>query len=199
VKKTGVKKMNAEKVVSEKVVENVVEKKVEKKTENGQNGQNAIVKQRNAESLAKLLLEKVQSMDIELEEISELVELARNISDLNMKIQKLSEERLQKLNKAREIYEKLDETAKRLLEFLGLLNTAEIERVIGKTQTVKTQRASNGNGLSGKKINFKGQQYNIASYFLRKYGIVGGFNGLQDWVNRNGYKMKIENDVIYIL
>jgi hypothetical protein len=190
----------------EKMTENVVlEKtgkaeggKVERKAENGQNGQNAIVKRKNAESLSKLIAEKIAELDIELGEISELVELARNISDLNVKIQKLSEERLQKLNRAREICEKLDETAKRLLEFLGLANFTEIERVIGKTHVSTQIRASRGNGVSGKRINFKGQQYNIAGYFLRKHGIQGGMQGLQDWAKANGYSIKLEGDTIYI-
>jgi hypothetical protein len=81
---------------------------------------------------------------------------------------------------------------------LGLIDTEKIERVIGKTHVSAQIRASRGNGVSGKKINFKGQQYNIAGYFLRKHGIQGGLQGLQGWAKANGYSIKLEGDTIYI-
>jgi hypothetical protein len=207
--KTGGVKMNVEKTEkvvenagnSEKVVENAgkVERKAEK-TVNGQNGNK--ITQKNMETIAKIVMQKIESLNIDLNEISELVELARNISDLNVKIQKLSEERLQKLNKAKEIYEKINDEAKMLLEFLGIANFAEIEKVIGvKAQIAKTQtiRAEKGNGATGKKIVYQGKQYNIASYFMRKMGISGGIKGLEEWAKARGYSVKVEDDVIFIV
>jgi hypothetical protein len=211
VKKTGVKKM-------EKVENVVLEKtgkaeggKVERKAENGQNGQNGNVgnavlektaktaSKKNKEVIAKLIAEKLDAMDIDISGISELSNLAKEIIELNTKIQRLSEERLEKINRAREIYEKINGEAKKLLEFLGLLNAEEVERAIGKTQTAKTtiQRASNGNGLTNKKIVFQGKTYNIASYFARKMGITGGLPGLLDWAKKNGFTVKQnENEII---
>jgi uncharacterized protein (DUF111 family) len=195
----------------ENAVENVVlekenvEKagKVERKVEN-QNGNKITqtVNKKNMETIAKLIMQKIETLGIDLSEVSELVELARNISDLNVKIQKLSEERLQKLNKAKEIYEKINDEAKMLLEFLGIANFAEIEKVIGgKTQTVKTQtiRAEKGNGVTDKRIVFQGKEYRIASYFMRKYGISGGMKGLEEWARSRGYSLKVEDDVIFIV
>jgi hypothetical protein len=194
VKKTGVKEMKNVVENSENVENANVG--VERKTESGQNGNQAHKK--NIESLAKIVAEKLMETGLELGEISELSNLTREIVDLNVKIQKLSEERLQKISQVKEIYERLDETAKKILELLGLLNVEEVERVIGKTHVSTHVRASNGNGLTGKKINFKGQIYNIAAYFMRKYGIQGGFNGLQEWVAKNGYNLRIDGDTIYI-
>jgi hypothetical protein len=203
-KKVGVKKMEnaVENVVLEK--ENVekagkVERKVEK-TVNGQNGNK--ITQKNMETIAKLIMQKIETLGIDLNEISELVELARNISDLNVKIQKLSEERLQKLNKAKEIYEKINGEAKMLLEFLGLINVAEIEKVIGvKAQIAKAniQRTEKGNGLTDKRIIYQGKEYRIASYFMRKYGISGGLKGLEEWARQKGFSLKIDDDVIFIV
>jgi hypothetical protein len=79
---------------------------------------------------------------------------------------------------------------------------AEIEKVIGgKTQIAKTQtiRAEKGNGLSGKKIVYNGKMYNIAQYFMQKFGIKGGLFGLEQWAKERGLSVKVEDDVIYIL
>ena len=182
---------------------NVSEKVVEKSV-NEQNGNKSMKK--NMDTIVKLVAQKVEALNIDLSEVSELVELVRNISDLNIKIQKLSEERLYKLNRAREIYEKINGEAKTLLEFLGLINVEEIEKTIGiktqiaKTQTVKTTtRAERGNGLTDKKIVFDGKMYNMATYFCRKHGITGGLKGLEEWAKSQGRSVKIENDVIYIV
>ena len=180
--------------VSEKVVkENAVEKKVEKTV-------NAQTVNKNKETITKMIMQKIEALDIDLSEISELIELVRNISDLNMKIQKLSEERSLKLNRAREIYGKIDGEAKTLLEFIGF-NVTDIERVIGvKTQTTPEKgKAERGNGLSGKKIVFNGKMYNMATYFMKKMGISGGLRGLEEWAKQRGYSLKVEDDVIYIL
>jgi len=177
---------------------NVSEKVVEKSV-NEQNGNKSMKK--NMDTIVKLVAQKVEALNIDLSEVSELVELVRNISDLNIKIQKLSEERLYKLNRAREIYEKINGEAKTLLEFLGLINVEEIERVIGvkaqiaKTQTIRTER---GNGVSDKKIVYNGKMYNMATYFMKKMGISGGLRGLEEWAKARGLTLKVENDVIYI-
>jgi hypothetical protein len=191
----------------EKTVENVnvVEKKVLEngKAENGQNGQKA--NKKNNMEIAKLIMQRIEALDIDLSEISELNQLAKEIVELNLKIQKLSEERLQKMNKAKEIMEKLNSDSIRLLEFLGLLNTEEIERAIGKASITKvqtierTERAEKGNGLSGKKIVFQGKMYNIANYFAQKHGIKGGLRGLEEWAKQKGFSVKIEDDVIFIV
>ena len=170
---------------------NVSEKVVEKKNMESQ--------RKNMDTIAKLIVEKLNGLNIELSEISELSNLVKEVVELNVKIQKLSEERLQKLNRAKEIYEKLDSNAAKILEFLGLLDTQQIERVIGKARERTTERAERGNGLSGKKIVFQGKQYNISSYFLKKFGISGGLKGLEQWAKSQGRSVKIENDVIYIL
>jgi hypothetical protein len=161
--------------------------------------ENQNVREKNAKSLAKLVMEKIQSLDIDLNEISELNENIREITTLNIEIQKLSERRLQLLNRTKEIYEKLGNETKAIMEILGLLKVDEVERIIyGKTSTERTStRASKGNGLTGKKINFKGQVYNIATYFCNKHGIKGGIEGLREWATKNGYKVIVnENEII---
>ena len=159
---------------------------------------NAVLGKKNMDTIAKLIMEKLSGLDIELSEVSELSNLVKEVVELNVKIQKLSEERLQKLNRAKEIYEKLDSNAAKILEFLGLLDTQQIERVIGKARERTTERAERGNGLSGKKVVFQGKQYNIASYFMKKMGISGGLRGLEEWAKARGLTLKVENDVIYI-
>jgi len=175
------------------MVENVVENAV--KTENAVEKK---VEKKNKETIAKMIMQKIESLNIDLAEISELIELARNISDLNMKIQKLSEERSQKLSRAKEIYGKINGEAKTLLEFIGF-NVAEIERVIGVKAQERTERTECGNGLSGKKIVFNGKMYNMATYFCRKHGITGGLPGLEQWAKSQGRTIRVEDDVIYIL
>jgi len=161
---------------------------------------NAVLGKKNMDTIAKLIMEKLSGLDIELSEVSELSNLVKEVVELNVKIQKLSEERLQKLNRAKEIYEKINGEAKNILQILGLINIEEIEKTIGvKTQTARIERAERGNGLSGKKIVFQGKQYNVATYFLRKHGITGGLKGLEQWAKTRGCSLHIENDVIYIL
>ena len=187
-----------ENVVLEKA-ENVVlgAGKVEGKAENGQNAN-----KKNMEVIAKLIMQKLESLSVDLSEISELNEIAKEIVKLNVEIQKLSEKRLQLMNRGKEIMEKLNSDSIKLLEFLGLLNTAEIERAIGKsqrTQTQTTERAEKGNGLTGKKIVYNGKMYNIAQYFMQKHGIKGGLSGLEQWAKERGLSVKVEDDVIYII
>jgi len=167
---------------------------------------NAVLGKKNMDTIAKLIMEKLSSLDIDLSEIRELNEIAKEVVELNVKIQRISEERLYKLNRCKELYEKLNGEAKNILQVLGLINVEEIERVIGvkaqiaKTQTVKTTtRAERGNGLTDKKIVFDGKMYNMATYFCRKHGITGGLPGLEQWAKSQGRSVKIENDVIYIV
>lgn len=186
-----------------KAVENsVLDKKSEKVEKNGQTQTvNANVNAKNMEVIAKLVMQKIQSLEVDLSEISELNEIAKEVVKLNIEIQKLSEKRLQLMNHGKEIYEKLNGDSRKLLEFLGLIDTEMIEKAIyARISTERNvSRASKGNGVSGKKINFKGQIYNVASYFMAKNGIQGGFQGLEQWAKANGYSIKIENDTIYIL
>ena len=181
-----------------KVLEKTENKNLEKTEKTAEKTGN--VDKRNMETIAKLVMEKIESIGVDLSGISELNQLSKEILELNLKIQKLSEERLQKISQAKEIFAKLNDEAKRLLEFLGLLNTAEIERAIGiNVQTAKTtiQRASRGNGLSGKRIVFQGKTYNIAHYFMQKMNIQGGLSGLLDWAKKNGFTVKQnENEII---
>jgi hypothetical protein len=211
VKKRGWKKMNAEKVVSEKVVEKAgnsekvvenagkVERKVEK-TVNGQNGQ--IPNQTTKMTLAELLERKMKALNVDLSEIELLNVIVIDINTIESQIQKLNELRIQKLNEAKSIYEKLNAEAKNILQILGLINMAEIEKTVyGKAQIAKTQitRAEKGNGLTDKRIVFQGKEYRIASYFMRKYGISGGMKGLEEWARSRGYSLKVEDDVIFIV
>ena len=176
---------------------NVSEKVVEK-TVNEQNGNKSMKK--NIETIMKLVVQKIEALNVDLAEINELSNLVKEVVRLNVEIQKLSEERLQKLNRCKELYEKLNGEAKNILQILGLINIEEIEKTIGvKTQTARIERAERGNGLSGKKIVFQGKQYNVATYFLRKHGITGGLKGLEQWAKTRGCSLHIENDVIYIL
>ena len=206
-KNVGVKKMEKTEKVAEKVVnsENVVlgAGKVEGKAENGQNGQQTVnANQKNMEVIAKLVMQKIESLNIDLSEISELNEIAKEVVKLNVEIQKLSEKRLQLMNRGKEIFAKLNDDAKRLLEFIGLINVEEIERAIGKmqrTQTQTTERTEKGNGLSGKKIVYNGKMYSIGQYFMQKHGIKGGLSGLEQWAKERGLSVKVEDDVIYII
>jgi predicted transcriptional regulator len=154
------------------------------------------------ETIAKLIMQKIETLGIDLSEISELNEIAKEVLKLNVEIQKLSERRLQLINRGKEIMEKLNDNAKRLMEFIGLINVEEIERAIGKTakvQTERTERTEKGNGLTGKKIVFNGKMYNIAQYFAQKHGIKGGLSGLEQWAKSQGRTIKVEDDIIYIL
>jgi len=192
---------------------NVVENaKVSEKAENVEKNVNAGEKnvnagekkadQKNIEVIAKMIMEKLNGLNIELSEISELSNLVKEVVRLNVEIQKLSEERLQKLNRCKELYEKLNGEAKNILQILGLINIEEIEKVIGvKTQTAKTtvERVSRGNGLSDKKIVYNGKMYNMATYFCRKHGITGGLPGLEQWARARGLSLKVEDDVIFIV
>ena len=185
-------------------MENVVENAV--KTENAVVKAEKVEKverkadQKNIEVIAKMIMEKLNGLNIELSEISELSNLVKEVVRLNVEIQKLSEERLQKLNRCKELYEKLNGEAKNILEFLGLINVADIEKVIGKTQVrTQTTRAERGNGLSDKKIVYNGKMYNMATYFCRKHGITGGLPGLEQWARARGLSLKVEDDVIFIV
>ena len=80
--------------------------------------------QKNIEVIAKMIMEKLNGLNIS--EISELNEIATEVVRLNVEIQKLSEERLQKLNRCKELYEKLDSNTAKILEFLGIINIEEI-------------------------------------------------------------------------
>jgi hypothetical protein len=167
--------------------------KVERRTES----KNADKK--NMEMLSRLIMEKIETLGIDLTEIRELNEVAKEVVKLNIEIQKLCEKRLQLLNRGKELYEKIDSNTAKILEFLGLISMEEVERAIGKVQTAKTtiQRASNGNGVSHRRIVFQGKVYNIGAYFMRKMGINGGLQGLQDWATKNGYKVVVnENEII---
>jgi len=178
---------------------NVSEKVVEK-TVNEQNGNKSMKK--NMETIMKLVVQKIEALNVDLAEINELSNLVKEVVRLNVEIQKLSEERLQKLNRCKELYEKLNGEAKNILQILGLINIEEIEKVIGvKTQTAKTtvERVSRGNGLSDKKIVYNGKMYNMATYFCRKHGITGGLPGLEQWARARGLSLKVEDDVIFIV
>jgi hypothetical protein len=207
VKKTqkgGVKKMENVKVSENVNVGNaVLEKAVERKAENGQNGQKATqTQEKNMKTLAKLVMQKLESLDIDLNEISELNEIAKSVKEIELEIQKLSEKRLQLINRGKEIYEKLNGEAKSILQILGILNAEEIEKAIfGKVQVARnpTVRAERGNGVTDKRIVFQGKTYNIASYFLKKMGISGGMKGLEEWARSRGYSLKVEDDVIFIV
>jgi hypothetical protein len=203
VKKRGWKKMNAEKVVSEKENVNVgnvvLEKAVERKAENQNGNKNG---QTKAKTLAELLEQRLKALNIDLSEIELLNVLTAEINAIEAQIQKLNEERLRKLNEAKSIYEKLNGEAKKILQILGLINMAEIEKTIGvKTQIARTPtvRAEKGNGVSDKRIVFQGKQYNIASYFMKKMGISGGLRGLEEWAKQRGLSVKVEDDVIFIV
>ena len=181
------------------MVENVeVSEKVVEKTVNEQNGNKSMKK--NIETIMKLVVQKIESLNIDLAEISELSNLVKEVAELNVKIQRLSEERLQKLNRAKEIYGKINGEAKILLEFIGF-NVADIEKVIGvKTQTTpEKEKAERGNGLTDKKIVYNGKMYSMATYFMKKMGITGGLSGLEQWAKSQGRSVKIEDDVIYII
>jgi hypothetical protein len=195
--------MNAEKVVSEKENVNVgnavLEKAVERKAEN-QNGNKT--QTQNGKTLVDLVMQRLKSLNVDIAEIELLNVLTAEINAIESQIQKLNELRIQKLNEAKSIYEKLNGEAKKILEILGLINMAEIEKTIGvKTQIAKTQtiRAEKGNGVSDKRIVFQGKMYNIASYFMKKMGIQGGMKGLEEWAKARGYSLKVEDDVIFIV
>jgi len=181
------------------MVENVeVSEKVVEKTVNEQNGNKSMKK--NIETIMKLVVQKIESLNIDLAEISELSNLVKEVAELNVKIQRLSEERLQKLNRAKEIYGKINGEAKILLEFIGF-NVADIEKVIGvKTQTTpEKEKAERGNGLTDKKIVYNGKMYSMATYFCRKHGITGGLPGLEQWAKSQGRTIRVEDDVIFIV
>jgi hypothetical protein len=203
-KKVGVEKMNVvENVVSEKENVNVVVGKVEKKAEKTVNGQNGNKITQNAKmTLADLVMQRLQSLNVDITEIELLNVIVSDINAIESQIQKLNELRIQKLNEAKSIYEKLNAEAKNILQILGLINVAEIEKTVyGKAQIAKTQtiRAEKGNGVSDKRIVFQGKEYRIASYFMRKYGISGGLKGLEEWAKQKGFSLKIDDDVIFIV
>jgi len=188
-----------ENVVLEKENVNVGGLEKEKKTEN-QNGNK--ITQNAKMTLADLVMQRLQSLNVDIAEIELLNVLTAEINAIEAEIQKLNESRIQKLNEARKIVESLNDEAKRILEILGLVNFAEIEKTVyGKAQIAKTtiQRAERGNGATGKRIVFQGKQYNIASYFMKKMGISGGMKGLEEWARSRGYSLKVEDDVIFIV
>jgi hypothetical protein len=198
----GVKKM--ENVVLEKnagleKLEKVENGKVERKAEN-QNGQT------KAKTLAELLEQRLEALNVDLSEIELLNTLVGEINVIETKIQKMNESKIQKINEAKSIYEKLSFEAKNILQILGLINIEEIEKTIdiktqiAKTQTVRTTtKAEKGNGVTDKKIVFNGKTYNIASYFMKKMGISGGLRGLEEWARARGLSLKVEDDVIFIV
>ena len=188
----------SEKVVKENAVLEKAESAVEKKVEKVERKTD----QKNIEVIAKMIMEKLNGLNIELSEISELNEIAKEVVKLNVEIQKLSERRLQLINRGKEIIAKINSDSIRLLEFLGIINIEEIERAIGKTQIAtveRVERASRGNGLSDKKIVYNGKMYNMATYFMKKMGISGGLRGLEEWAKTRGLSLKIDDDVIYII
>jgi hypothetical protein len=144
----------------------------------------------------------MKALNVDLSEIELLNVIVAEISVIESQIQKLNESRIQKLNEAKSIYEKLNAEAKNILQILGLIDMAEIEKVIGvKAQIAKAniQRTERGNGLTDKRIIYQGKEYRIASYFMRKHGISGGLKGLEEWARSKGCSLKVEDDVIFIV
>jgi hypothetical protein len=203
-KKGGVEKMEkVENVVLEKENVNVggLEKeKVVEKTVNGQNGQT------KAKTLAELLEQRLQSLNVDLSEIEFLNAIVQELKNIEAEIERLGKRKSDLRTEARGILEKISDEAKRILEILGLVNFEEIgkmiyasfeyERTKRNVNTVKTER---GNGVTNKKIVYQGRQYNIANYFMKKFGIKGGIKGLEDWARQRGLSVKVEDDVIFIV
>ena len=129
---------------------------------------------------------------------------------INAKKEQLSKivEKLSEYSKVRFDIKRLEDKLVDIEEEVKALFTPDIESLLpedlkkialeivnkGKRTPVK------GNARSyAKPIIFEGREYKSPSYFFRKYGIVGGIEGLKRWAEEHDKTVQITEDKIIIL
>lgn len=151
--------------------------------------------------LAELVLEKLEKEGIDLESIGRFNSDLERLIELNSEIEKLMIERREVSMRVSDFLDKLTDMQKQLLTLLGLIDIEKIKSVREFTVKVGERKRSGvkrGNGLRGKTIVFEGKEYRNANYFMQKYEITGGLEGLRQWAESNGFSVRIEDDTVFI-
>ena len=151
--------------------------------------------------ILELVERKLEEIGVEEEEIESFNEAVNELEKLNQEMAKIMAKRTELRAVISDFLMNLSDDDKKLLDFLGLINLQKARDVLGAAQEKKrTKRAGvkRGNGLTGKSVVFQGQEYKQARYFMQKFEITGGIEGLREWATQNGLSFRIEGDTIYI-
>ncbi len=162
-----------------------------------------VVKMAGAKDVKKILGEIERKLEETLKGINiEVLENAvKTYERVTKEIEKLEAERDKAIADIKTNLEKVDVNVFRTLKSLGMNGVADLvikaEEILMNVSGGKERKTST-RGIGRRKIKFCGKVYNVAQYFLRKYGITGGLEGLKEWAKSNGYRVQITEDMIII-